>query len=124
MDASDRPPPMGWPWDQMADALLRWDDARRRHHAARVAGDVDARERAALDREVAENDLAAVRDEVARQWLAGFRLALELEPTAVAGLLGRLPAAETVVGVLGELEARIDAAEDAVVNLVTNRVPR
>jgi hypothetical protein len=106
----------------MADALLRWDDARRRHQAAQVAGDADGRERAALDREIAESDLAAVRGEVARQWLAGFRLALELEPTAVAGLLGRLPAADTVVEALGELEARIDAAEDAVVDLETNRV--
>jgi hypothetical protein len=115
-------PPLGFPWDQYAEAVLRWDEANRRHHAAQVAGDVSAREEAALDRETALVDRQRIRDEVVRQWLLGFRWALEECPAAVASLLGDLPPAEPVVEALRELEDRVDTVEDAVVRLMTRRV--
>jgi hypothetical protein len=118
-------PALGWPWDQLADATLRWAAARDRHHAATVAGDVNAREAAAADRWRAEQDRAAVRDDVARLWLAGFRAATELHPEAVAALFDRLvadvPPAAGVAVAIQELEDRVDVAEDAVVKLLTRR---
>lgn len=141
MDAN-RLPPLGWPWDALADAVLAAEDARKRLHAAQVvfgiacarvkAGEpaqaelsqaIDERNRAELDLETALVDHHTVRDEMSRQWLAGLRAVLDLEPTALAGLLGDLPVAPAVAEALGELEDRIDAAEDAVVNLEQGRVP-
>jgi hypothetical protein len=120
--SDNRLPPMGWPWDALADAVLRWAEADRRHHAAAVAGDVSARERAALDRDIALTDRAELRQEMARQWLAGLRAAVEVYgPATIAELLGGLPPAETVVEAIGELEDRVDAAEDAVVKLMLRR---
>ncbi len=124
MPDANRLPPLGWPWDQMADALLRWDDADKRFNAAMIAADLDARERAALDREIAAADLYAIKREVANQFLLGFRLAMELEPTAVAGLLGDLPPGTITTNALDELEDRVDAVEDAVVNLEQGSVAR
>lgn len=119
-----RLPPMGWPWDAMAEAVLRWDAARQRHHAAMIAGDVNAREETALEMCLAESDRWAIRQELANQFLAGFRAALDCEPTVLAGLLADLPPNALLTAAIDDLEDRVDAAEDAVVNLETNRVTR
>jgi hypothetical protein len=114
---AERLPPLGWPWDALADAVLRWADARDRHHAATVAGDVNAREDAAADRWRAEQDHARVRDEVARQWLAGMRAAIELYGPAFLSEWAELPPPAVFVSAVQDLEERVDAAEDAIVNL-------
>lgn len=129
----NRPPPMGWPWDQLADATLRWADARDRHHAAQVAlataaatdhegnpawsaaevrrAAINDRERAALDMEQALLDHWEARQEVSRQWLTGLRMTLELQPANLAELLRDVPPSEIVVQSLRELEDRTEAAE-------------
>lgn len=121
-------PPLGWPWDQVRAALERWVGARLRHHAAVVRGDVNARESAQMEMWEAEQDRAGVRDRVAQEWLMGFRCAMELYPEAVAALLDELvkdvPPAAGVVEAITELEDRVDAAEDAVVELERDRVYR
>jgi hypothetical protein len=120
----DSRPSLGWPWDGILDALLRWQDARGRVWAAQVAGDVNALRRAELDQEEAQSDWHAARAEVTRQWLLGLRLAIETEPTQLAVLLGQLPAADTVTEAIAGIEDRIDAAEDAIVNLESGAVYR
>jgi hypothetical protein len=126
MSETLRPPPLGWPFDQIAAAGLRAADAERRLHAARVyAGTVDTpshahdaaeRGRAAkavweaeLDLEEARAAWLAVKRQVAAQFVYGLRAALEYERTALAELLGDLPAAPPVVEALSELEDRADA---------------
>jgi hypothetical protein len=78
---------MGWPWDQIADAALRFTEADQLLHAAQIAGDTSARLAAELDRETAAREWGAVREEVARQWVFGLRAALELNPESVRELL-------------------------------------
>lgn len=134
-----RPPVLGWPWDQLLDAARRAEGARQRLQAAGVlAGTVDTEKvrhpegersralqeklRAEFDLEGALADWRAVKAEMALQFLAGLRAAIEHEPTALRELLAQLPAAETVVEAIRELEDRVDAAEDAVVNLEQGRV--
>lgn len=82
-----RPPPMGWPWDQIAEAALRFTEADQLLQAASVRGDTNGKLAAELDREAAANDWHAVREEVARQWVFGLRAALELNPESVRELL-------------------------------------
>jgi hypothetical protein len=59
---------------------------------------------------------------VANQFLLGLRLAIEQEPTALATLLGNLPPSPLLTGAVEDLEDRVDAVEDAVVELKTERV--
>lgn len=87
-DRLTRPPAMGWPWDQIAEAALRFTEADQRVHAAAIAGDLNARMMAELDRESAQCDWHSVREEVARQWVFGLRAALDLNPESVRELLG------------------------------------
>lgn len=82
-----RPPTLGWPWDQIAEAALRFTEADQHLHAAQVRGDLNARLAAELDRETALRDWQSVREEVARQWVFGLRAALELNPESVRELL-------------------------------------
>jgi hypothetical protein len=82
-----RPPTLGWPWDQIADAALRFTEAEQHLQAAQVAGDVGAKAAAELDRETALRDWQGVREEVARQWVFGLRAALDLNPESVRELL-------------------------------------
>lgn len=120
--SENRPPPLGWPWDQLADAALRVDAADRAILVAGTAGDVMARSAAELARDEAAGDFRRVREELALQWLAGFRAALEFYPAAVAEVLGRMPPCERVTEALGELEDRVDEAEDFIVGILKRRV--
>lgn len=124
MDAANRLPPLGWPWDALQDAGRRLERADREMLVAGTAGDVTARCAAELDRERAILDFFAVREELALQWLSGFRWALERYPAHVADLLRELPPARAVTDAIGELEDRVDAAEDAVVKLEHGQVYR
>lgn len=111
MNAINRPPPMGWPWDQLTDAAIRYGEAGQRIIAASLAGDVMARCAAELDRDAAAADFTAVREEQARQWLAGLRAVLATQPANLAELLRDVPPSEVVVQSLRELEDRTEAAE-------------
>lgn len=82
-----RPPTSGWPWDQIAEAALRFTEADQLLQAASVAGDANGKLAAELDRETALRDWHTVREEVARQWVFGLRAALELNPESVRELL-------------------------------------
>jgi hypothetical protein len=111
MSDTNRPPPMGYPWDQLQSAALRFADADKRLHAAQVAGDTPARLAAELDRETALRHWSDLREEVARQWLLGLRMVLATQPTNLAELLRDVPPSEVVVQSLRELEDRTEAAE-------------
>lgn len=112
MSALNRPTPMGWPWDQLADAAIRFGETGQRIIAASLAGDVMARCAAELDRDTAAADFTAVREEMARQWLAGLRAVLATQPANLAELLRDVPPSEIVAQSLRELEDRTEAAED------------
>jgi hypothetical protein len=117
-----RPPPLGWPWDALLDAGMRLERADAALLAAGTAGDVMGKLAAALDREKAIGDFFTVREEMARQWMAGLRAAVErYGPTAIAELLDGLPPAETVKEAIGELEDRVDAVENSIARSIANR---
>jgi hypothetical protein len=78
---------LGWPWDQIAEAALRFTEADQHLQAASVRGDVNGKAAAELDRETAIREWGDVREEVARQWVFGLRAALELHPESVRELL-------------------------------------
>jgi hypothetical protein len=120
MDAN-RLPPLGWPWDALLDAARRLERADQAMLAAGTAGDAMARCAAELDRSQAIIDWNRIKDEQALVWLAGFRAALERYPASVAGLLGDLPPCRRLTEAIDELEDRVDAAEDVVVDLVRRR---
>jgi hypothetical protein len=103
---------LGWPWDQIADAALRFTEADQRLWAAQVAiigterPDFNAIAAAQLDRDKAVADWHDVREDVARLWLAGFRFALELNPEAVETLRNPQRKADAAVASLyRELDA-------------------
>ncbi len=122
-------PQLGPPFDEFAEAVLRANDARRREHVAQIAGDVNARERAALDREEAAGAAYAINDHEAHRFLFALRATLALYPGALAVHLdGQLPTldllrtehlaqAEAIAG----LDARATEIEDAVVALEAGR---
>lgn len=122
MSDANRLPPMGWPWDALLEAARRMECAERAMMAAGTAGDLTARMGAELDRAAAVSDFHAVKDDIALQWLAGLREAIQRYPVATGAALADLPPAAPVAAALDELEDRVDAVEDAVVNLETNRV--
>jgi hypothetical protein len=121
MSDVNRLPPLGWPWDQLLDAARRMERAERAALEAGTAGDLMGRLGAELDGAAAVSDFHAVKDDLALQWLAGFREAIDRYPHSCATLFGARPPAETVTAALDELEYRVDAVEDVVVELKLNR---
>jgi hypothetical protein len=119
---------LGWPWDPLAEAVLRADAARKRAWAAQVEGDRAAQQLAEWDLTEALGDHRQIRQQLADQWLAGMRAALDLDPSAVAVLLDRFPVPDPVRTAIGEVEdavldaeERLDKVEDAVLDLEADR---
>ncbi len=107
----DHPLQLGWPFAQYADALLKHDAAKRREWAATVTRDVNARERAILDKLEAQTERQQIRDSVAHLFIFALRVALEDDHgetlrTLLQGVLG-----------LDQFEARLNEVEDGVLAL-------
>ncbi len=114
-------PALGYPWDAMLAAAAKAEAAARRMLEAGTAGDVNAKARAELDRAEAQGEWLAVKEELARLWLAGLRAVLEQRPGELAELLAAMPPSDAAVRELREIEDRVDAAENYVVKLLTGR---
>lgn len=100
-----------WPFGELADALLAFDGAKKREWSAIVAGDADARDRAALDKLEAMGRRQRVRDDVLH--LLTFALRVALEDDTAGTVRAKL---RELLG-LDELEARVSELEDAVLAL-------
>jgi hypothetical protein len=102
-----------WPWSAIADAMLRYAEARQRVQAAQVRGDADALCVAELDLADATADFHKTREQLADLWLTGFRAALDLNPYAVGVLLDRLPVQPVVAEAIDELQDAVLDLEQA-----------
>ncbi len=87
------------PFRLLHEAKVRWDDADQRDYLAGLAGDIEARERARLDRDTAENMIVTVEHHLATICLISLRLIPKYYPT--------LPAARLL-----QLLARVDDLEE------------
>jgi hypothetical protein len=110
---------LGSPFAEYARLLVAADDAKKRHHAAQIAGNALQICRAKLECEAALDAVQAFKEHGAQAFLLCARFAAELKPGAVQALLD--PAFRRELDVtqeaVKELEDRLDVAEDAVASL-------
>ena len=102
--ATDQPLDIPDPFARQSELLSRFDDANKRYHEAQVIGDIDARERAALDRAYAQQDSVTLQAHLASFLLWMLRCTEVQYPNH--------PAAKFL-----ELPSRVDALEAVVVQL-------
>jgi hypothetical protein len=84
--------------------------AQSRHHIATTSGDIDARDRAAVDIWDLEQKLANLKSDISEAWFLAIRFALEINPDALRQLLG-----------LAEHDQRINELEEVGAEMVAQR---
>jgi hypothetical protein len=90
-------------YGEYARLILRADDAARALHAAQVANDLEARERAEFDRENAIGDLWAFKERVAADLFLMIRLAADVQPERLRERLGLGDVEAAVLELAGEV---------------------
>lgn len=99
---------------EYTSALERWDELRRRLHAAQVAGNQGERERLQGELQHALDIVNILKEVEARDWMRGLRLSRELyEPQLRFHLECLVEDHERFKAI----ERRVDLVEDAVVDL-------
>jgi hypothetical protein len=119
-DTIDSLAALGWPFAQMGAAALAHDDAKKREWAARVAGDVSAREEAIFDQSEALAARQKARDDLTAIVIGGLRIAGDDQPVALAEQINRVIEQSPIVR---QMRTDIEALADAVAEL-QGRAPR
>lgn len=79
-----------WPWNLLEEANDRFADASQRELEAGTLDQPAAKDQATRDKWDAVADRQKTRDELARFFLGGFRIALEEQPEQLRALLAEV----------------------------------